>query len=136
MDQQLVYQLEKINDSLNKLDVAPNVPQFSETKDFSEGRNFKELGMMAVGGAISPIAGGIINKWIPVGNLAPLIAGFGIKVIVKNQTAQKIADGMIIASLAKFMEGLLQGKLGFGEGEREEASTSFSEMRVGGVNFG
>lgn len=90
---------------------------------------------MAVGGAVSPIASSLINKWIPVGNLGSALVGLGLKFIVKsNPTVQNIANGMIVSSLSSFVGNLMQGKLGFSEGD--EDMPAFSEARVGGVNFG
>jgi hypothetical protein len=54
---------------------------------------------------------------------------------VKNPTAGKLADGMIIASLSMFVGNLLSGKVGFSETISDERE-SFSEQRVGGINFG
>ena len=139
--QSLEYQLEKLGDQLNKLENLP-IPTFSETKDFSEAKNqtsgiggFKNLGIMAIGGAVSPIVSNMINKFIPIGNLAPVMAGLFLKVAVKNDTASKIADGLIIASLSTFIGGLFAGKIGFSEGNEDERE-AFSENRIGAVNFG
>ena len=139
--QSLEYQLEKLGDQLTKLEQAP-MPIFSEHKDFSEKdfsenltHGFKDLGIMAVGGAIAPIAGTLINKFIPIGNLAPVLGGLAIKFIVKNPMASKVADGMIIASLSMFVSGLLAGRIGFSEGNEDDRE-AFSENRIGAVNFG
>jgi hypothetical protein len=135
METSLAYQLEKLNDKIDSIETAP--VKFSETfqtaPQFGEG--FKELGIMAVGGAISPIVGNIINKFIPIGALGGLLGGFAIKTLVKNPTAGKLADGMIIASMSQFVGNLLGGKMGFSE-TAEDDPASFSEQRVGGINFG
>lgn len=134
---ELDYRLEKITDKLGEISKQDNTPQFSEVlnpdTEFSE--SFKELGLMAVGGAIAPIANNAINKFVPIGNLGAALAGLGLKFMVKNNTVQNIANGLIIASLSGFVSNLLAGKLGFGEGMNDE-NESFSEQRVGAVNFG
>lgn len=136
--QTLEYQLEKINDKLVELEkpAASFSEAFDNVPQFNEG--FKDLGLMAAGGAIAPLASQIINKYIPVGNLGSALVGMGLKFIVKNNTVQRVADGMIVASLSMFISNLLAGKLGFGEGisTNRDDNVAFSEQRVGGVNFG
>ena len=140
--QTIEYQLEKLNDQLTKLETM-SVPSFSETRDFSEHKEFsegnmsgfKDLAIMAGGGAIAPIASSLINRFVPIGTLGAVLVGFGLKVIVKNPTVSKLADGMIIASLSQFISNLMAGKIGFSEGNDDERE-SFSENRIGAVNFG
>lgn len=133
--QGLEYQLEKLNDKIATLEKTEPIPQFAEFEGAEFSESFKELGLMAVGGAVSPIASSLINKWIPVGNLGSALVGLGLKFIVKsNPTVQNIANGMIVSSLSSFVGNLMQGKLGFSEGD--EDMPAFSEARVGGVNFG
>lgn len=135
MESNLVYQLEKLNDKIDSIESNP--VKFSEgissAPVYSEG--FKDLAIMAVGGAVSPIASSLINRFIPIGALGGLLGGFAIKTIVKNPMAGKLADGMIIASLSMFVGNLLGGKIGFSETISDERD-SFSEQRVGGINFG
>jgi hypothetical protein len=81
MESTLVYQLEKLNDKIDSIESTPI--KFSESLSsspvYSEG--FKELGIMAVGGAISPIASNLINKFIPIGALGGLLGGFAIRLL-------------------------------------------------------
>lgn len=105
---------------------------------FSEGRlaglDLKRLALMAAGGAAAPVASNIINKFVPVGNIAPAIAGIGLRLIIKNATVRAFSDGMIIAGLSTFIGNLLQGQIGFGEDTNDDFD--FAETRMGGVNFG
>lgn len=135
MESSLAYQLEKLNDKIDSIETAP--VKFSESLSTAPqfGEGFKELGLMAVGGAIAPVASNLINRFIPIGALGGLLGGFAIKTLVKNPTAGKLADGMIIASLSQFVGNLLGGKIGFSE-TAEDDPASFSEQRVGGINFG
>ena len=115
--------------------------QFSEAdlSDFAEtkiaGFDLKRLAVMAAGGAVAPVAANIINKFVPIGNLAPALAGIILRFVVKNQTVRSFSDGMVIASLSTFIGNLLQGKIGFSEGNRDD-DFDFAETRMGGVNFG
>lgn len=122
----------KLDNMISRLDTTP---QFSELKsaEFSEG--FKDLAIMGAGGAISPIISNVINRFVGLGDLAPLVAGFALRTIVKNHTVQLVANGIIISSISKLVSNILQGRIGFSE-TREDDSISFSETRVGGVNFG
>lgn len=136
--------LAELNTSLDligaKLDKM-TVPTFSENKEYSEfggGKSgFKSLGLMAVGGAVSPLLEQYIGKYLPFGSLTPLVVGFGLKLGVKNAMAQDVANGMIIASLSKIISNVISGKgFSFAEGVVQDDSPAFSEMRIGGVNFG
>lgn len=144
--QELDYQLQKITDELSKLNSASPEnsldSKFSELKEvvmeesrFGSKESFKTLGIMAIGGAVSPVVSNIVNKFIPVGSLGAAVGALGLRFIIKNRTVQNFADGMIIASLSQFVANLLQGKIGFSEGGNDD-EFAFSEQRVGAVNFG
>lgn len=135
----LEYKLEKISDKLTLLESPPASKQFSEVDvpEFAESdKGFKNLGIMALGGAIAPIASNVLNKFIPVGSLGSVLVGAGLKFIVRNNTVQRVGDGMIISGLSVFISNLLAGKVGFGEGMRDNEDVAFSEQRIGAVNFG
>ncbi len=149
--QSLELVLEKLND---KVDGLRDLPKFSEGSDisnvpqFEEGRPIKQLGLLALGGALAPMAGSYISKYVPqVGSFAPIAAGFAVRMLLgkKYKIAEDIGDGMIIAGFSKLVSDLLGGKLPFSEayGFNTQSAqvgqpqpTVFSETRVGGVNFG
>lgn len=139
----LEYKLEKISDKLTLLETPQSTKQFSEqfhdVPEFAEGdKGFKNLGIMALGGAIAPIASNVLNKFIPVGSLGSVLVGAALKFMVKNNTVQRVGDGMIISGLSVFISNLLAGKVGFGEGgfSNNDDDVAFSEQRIGSVNFG
>lgn len=75
----------------------------------------------------------MINRFVPLGSLAPIAVGGIMRFAIKNPMVQTVADGMIVAGISAFIAQALAGRLGFSEGRDND---EFSENRIGGVNFG
>lgn len=146
MSQELVYQLEKLNDNISKLEQTnqTQMVKFSE-EEFSEFRlgGMKDLIPLTVGAVGAPVIQAALGRIVPFGRLIPVVAGFLIRAMSKNSTIQNIGTGMIVTAVATIVANLIAGR-GFSEydegmfNEDEIAFSEdgFSEDRIGDVTYG
>ena len=122
---------------------TPQTPQFQDAANPMFAESIvpnKTLIGLGIGGGISGIAGGFVQRFSPIDldgygiqGVVPIVAGTILKLTVaKKGIAEDVANGMIVAGISEAVSGLT-GRLGVAQ-KREKTPEKNTSQTNRGVN--